>query len=618
MPERQEMHHEKTRAADVVVRTEATGALGDLGRSMRAVGQELLKMLGIYLLYFALACGITWPAVLDLSGAALGHPGNDIWNHLWGFWWVRDALLHHGELPLQTELINHPRGGALYFIDMANALVALPLQEVLGLVAAYNLVVMGELAFAAFGAFLLARHLTRSGQGAWLAGVIYGFSPHLLAQLYNGISETLNAGWLPLFLLCWLKLMGEGRLSWAVATGATGFLTLFTNWYYGLFGFLSVLLHAGYSLAQRSERARWLTLRTLKHLGVAGLTFSLGALPLMWAFSQTLNAPDAIVGRDPEFVYRTLIQHNMTDLLIFFHPGRFYSPDLKALYGEDLIIVGYLGYVTLLLALVPAVMRRAREKRFWLLLGGVFFLLALGPFLYVDGAYLELRGDWIPLPFLGFFHAFPLFSRISHAFRFVVGVSLALGILAAMGAKALLGQTARGPWGQLLVAGCTVAILTETLLFSPAVWPIPVSHIQIPSFYTRLADEPDGFAVLDLPLGVPTLERAVYTFGQTVHHKKVPYGLNDPLPASLRDNRLIDYLLNLEFLPIHHLPLALPALELEVALRQLKAQNYRYVLVHEKHFVTQAQKDRVLRVLSALFGPPERYVEDGLSVYRVP
>lgn len=584
--------------------------------------QELLPLLGICVLYFALACLITWPAILNLSGAALGHPGNDIWNHLWGFWWVRDAMFHHGELPLQTDLINHPQGGALYFIDLSNALLSLPLQGSLGLVASYNLVVMGQLAFAAFAAFLLARHLTRHTQGAWLAGIIYGFSPHLLAQLYNGISETLNAGWLPLFLLCWLKLMGEGRLRWAIATGAAGFFTLFTNWYYGLFGFLAVLLHTGWSLTQRSERPRWLKLRTLTLLLVAGLTFSLGALPLMWAFAQTLNAPNAIVGRDPEFVYRTLVQHNMTDLLIFFHPGRFYSPDLKALYGEDLIIVGYLGYLSLLLALGPALLWKAREKRFWLLLGAAFFILALGPFLYVNGAYLELRGDWIPLPFLGFFHAFPLFSRISHAFRFVVGVSLALGILAAMGAKGLLGRVPRGLSGRLVTllftVLLTVAILTETLGYSPAVWPIPTSRIAIPSFYGRLAEEPDGFAILDLPLGVPTLERAVYTFGQTIHHKKVPYGLNDPLPASLRDNRLTDYLLNLEFLPFHHLPLRLPALELEVGVRQLKAQNYRYVLVHEKHFVTRAQKERVQRVLTALLGTPERYVTDGLSVYRIP
>ncbi len=580
-------------------------------RSRSRIAPNLI-VLGFYLLVALIA---TYPLMCHLDEVAIGDPANDVWNHLWGFWWVKHEIVSHHRFPVATQLLNHPRGGALFFIDLLNALLSIPLQLVFSLTTSYNIIILLNLTFNGFGAYLLARHLTRNPYASLITGVVYGFCPHLLAQVYNGISETIDAGWLPLSLLYVIRTFQESRRSNAILAGFFLFMTTFANWYYGLFGLFFAVCYLVAQLWYSWRRV--VNPNMFGRLLYLGLTYAVLITPLLMLFSYTLSADNAIVGRDPEFVYQTLIRHNMTDLLIFFHPGNFYSPDLKALYGEDLIIVGYIGYSVLLLGLLPLARHRGREVRFWAIMAAVFFVFSLGPFLYVDGAYFEIRGRWIPLPFLLFFKAFPLFSRISHAFRFVVMVMLSLGILAAFGLK---GVYARSSWRLPSIAGTLLlssVVLAEFLFFSPAKYPINTSRAHLSEVYSRLQEEPGDFAILDLPLGVPTLKRAMYAYAQTVHQKRIPYGLNDPFPANLASNYFVRYMVNLEFANIDRLPRDIPAMDLMASLMLMKAQAYRYVIVHDDLFFNSAQAEKVHGVLRWFLGLPERYPDDHLSIYRI-
>ena len=51
---------------------------------------------------FLLAIAITWPVILSPQDLIIGHPGNDNWNHVWGYWWVSDAL-QHGSWPIDAS-----------------------------------------------------------------------------------------------------------------------------------------------------------------------------------------------------------------------------------------------------------------------------------------------------------------------------------------------------------------------------------------------------------------------------------------------------------------------------------------------------------------------------------
>ena len=77
------------------------------------------------------------PVLSNPTGLAIGHPNNDVWNHIWGYGFVGQAIAE-GSLPLHTDLMNWPHGGTLWFIDLFGALITLPVTLISGPVAAYN------------------------------------------------------------------------------------------------------------------------------------------------------------------------------------------------------------------------------------------------------------------------------------------------------------------------------------------------------------------------------------------------------------------------------------------------------------------------------------------------
>ena len=389
-----------------------------------SVSTHVLAFFGCLLL----AMLITWPMVIDPSGGLIGHPGNDTWNHAWGMWWVVDGLAERGGLPTHTGLLNYPDGGSLFFIDTFNAIWTAPFQRLFGLPFAYNFSILMGVAWTAFGAWALAFHVTRDKAAACVAAVAFGCNAHLLGQTYNGITETVNAGWIPLFVLALLRLMERPSLRRGALMGLFFGLCALSNFYYGLFCMLIgvvVLVHKGLT---EGKRIRWKAFFSASFVG-AMIAVAL-VLPVLLLLSSSMSQPDAMVSRDPQFVWDSLMNHNYTDVVGFFRPGKSYSPDLKAEYGEELIIVTYLGWGVLgLVAMCLFQHRRRRDLSLWVVMSVTFLIFALGPYLHVgSGEAITLGGRRIPLPFLPFFEAFPLFSRISHPFRFVVPALLAMAI----------------------------------------------------------------------------------------------------------------------------------------------------------------------------------------------
>ena len=558
-----------------------------------------------------LAAIVTWPVVLHPSTLLVGHPGNDSWNHVWGYWWVGDEL-SAGRWPIHTDLLSFPNGGTLYFIDTVQAVVSWPLQWLSGPVLAFNAVIIAELALAGFAAWLLARRLTGSALASGAALVIYGAAPHLLGQAYNGISETVCAGWFPLTLLCVLRVMERASVGRAVALSLCAAACVLTSWYFGLFAVLGSLLLIGWHVARRPWSIQWG--RTIAAFSGAGLGTLALILPVFGSFSSSLDADDALVTRDPAFVEASLINHNITDLFAFFRLSRVPSPDLKTLYGEELIIVIYLGWVGLLIAGYALwATRRRREFGAWLLLGLTFFLFSLGPFLNIGGEYVELFDRRIPMPFLPLYKALPIFDRISHPFRFVMGVQLALAMIAAHGLRHLLRRRSQ-PVRIAAVLVLSVLVLVEIAITTPARLPVPSSDATIPAFYSEMTDDPVEGAVLDLPMTVPNLERAIYVWYQSAHGRPVPWGLNEPMPRILLTNRLTVTLIRLEATRAQSLAPRLPELDMVIGARNLARQGYRYVVVHQALYPA-FKFNQIETLLTGAIGAPQR--SEGRLIYTL-
>lgn len=157
-------------------------------------------------------------------------------------------------------------------------------------------------------------------------------------------------------------------------------------------------------------------------------------------------------------------------------------------------------------------------------------------------------------------------------------------------------------------------VWTELQLFSPATLPIPHGEAQISVAYRDMKTDPVAGAVLDLPLSLPNLERAVYVWNQSVHERPIPWGLNDPMPTPLRKNLVTQTLLQIEGRHAKTLPAVLPYLDLVVSARVMARQGYRYIVVHESFYPT-FKLTQTQQLLQALFGEPKRY--DDVTVYMI-
>lgn len=548
-----------------------------------------------------------WPVAADPVHLALGHVGNDVGNHVWGYGWVA-ASLTSGHLPTHTTLLSWPNGGSLWFIDAFDVLLTLPVNLLWGPVAAYNAANLFNFWLAGVGAWALARRVSGSEWGAWVAGLCFMATPQLLGQAYNGISETLAVGWLPLALLALDRLLERPTLRGGALAGLAQAVATLFNWYYGLFGMMvGALMLARAALAAR--RGEGAPLRALvPALVAAAVVFVAVAGPPFSLFAASMNADDALVTRDPDFVWKTLVLHNMTDGVALFHPGRFYSPDLKTVFGEDLIVVVYVGYALLVPALVGAWFARPRGTvALWGAAAAGFALLALGPFLYWGGDYTQVAGGWLPLPFLALFKLIPMFSRISHAYRFVIGLSLALSVLAAMGVRA---AERRGWDVPVYVAAIVLLRLVETTSASSAVFPVVTTAVDPPAVLAQL----EGGAVLDLPVGVPILARSRFLLEQLVHRQPVPFGLNEPTPKVLYYNHFTQYLLELERSQVTQLPARAPDLDLELGRAALVDMGLKWILVHEGDYPA-SQLPKVERFLDQ--NATAVHAGDGLRIYRL-
>src|SRR5207248_7540824 len=111
-------------------------------------------------------------------------------------------------------------------------------------------------------------------------------------------------------------------------------------------------------------------------------------------------------------------------------------------WGEHFIRVGsgertvYPGFAILAMAIVGAIGARTR-RRIWIAIAAVFAVLALGPFLQVNGhagrlfTYAQSHFS-VPLPYL-LFNKIPILNGARNPGRFGVMTALSLDVLAALG-----------------------------------------------------------------------------------------------------------------------------------------------------------------------------------------
>src|SRR5262245_41657279 len=148
---------------------------------MRLLAPRLAVLLG----YALAAIAFTWPLATHLSTHLTGDPGGDTGVYVWNQW-VFHQELTEGHNPLSTakilsltDRVDLTQHNYTAFQD----LLALPLISSLGVVRTFNVVFLVVCVLNALAMYGLARRATSATRAeAWLAGLVFAWSPTILAR----------------------------------------------------------------------------------------------------------------------------------------------------------------------------------------------------------------------------------------------------------------------------------------------------------------------------------------------------------------------------------------------------------------------------------------------------
>ncbi len=470
-------------------------------------------LLPVALLYLATAALITWPVAANLSSKIAGE-GVDIYSHLWTFHWIRDALLS-GQSPFLTNQIFYPTGVSLanHNIAWLQILLWIPLQAVLGSIAAYNVLFLGVLVANGITMYLLAREILRNRGAAFVSGLIFASWPYVLTQ--NEHPNFMFVAWVPLALLFLRRTVQEQHLRSALLAGLCLALTGWVRWQLLMITAVPVAIYTlallwPQSWAERAESFRWLLLAS----GVTTILLLPIAVPV---------ATYQLTRDNPEDLYLDEHEQKQTDLLAYITPSPLHplwDSTLSTIFGrfhgnfdvQNQQRRPFLGYSVLLLALAGAVAAYSRS-RVWLLMAAMLFLLALGPILRINGVLYP----GVPMPYR-LLADVPLMRLLRLTDRINILLGLPLGLLAGFGSMAVLNKLKRPSRQMLFLGAIGVLILAEYAAF-----PYPESETAVPAWLADLAQAPDDFTLLHLPNHEHEFNK-FYMYYQTVHGQPLVNG----------------------------------------------------------------------------------------------
>ena len=436
--------------------------------TLRSALRRALPSLVVILTYLLIGVTAYWPVLpWDLAQRLFGNYG-DYAQSVWFFGWVPHALAH-GLNPFFSNAMLVPTGANLAQNTESPllGLVAAPITLMFGAVASVNLLMVLAMPVSATAAFLVLRKWRVWGPAAALGGLIYGFSPYMVAQSLVHV-ELLFVPLPPFIALTVASILqrrGSPRrlgiqlgllfvAQYLISPEVCTVVAIFT-----IAAVVCVALHNRAALRQMARIAA-------RPVGIAlGVMAVLLAYPvwMLLAGPQHFTGPVAPIA-NPD--------HN--DLLSFVVPGPLQRVPFgmrslgTRLAGTRLDEAGgYLGIPLLILTGILAWYSR-RSPRMQLATVLLFgsALLSLGPYLVVDG-----RLTHIPLPFLLLAHISLLDNILPIRIDFELGACLAAVIAFGLDdlhrTRALeplqSGSTRRGR-RSVVFAGLTLVVLVATQL----------------------------------------------------------------------------------------------------------------------------------------------------------
>jgi len=500
---------------------DSTADIGAAG-SQPAGGTHLARLgppIAAVCVYALIAALAYWP-VEPFSRSSLSYCAcGDTVQETWFLAWPAYAL-HHGLNPFFTALLDYPHGVNLALNTSMPLLgtVAAPLVWLRGPVAAFNVMMRLSFVLSASSMLFVVRRIARWWPSAFLAGLLYGFSPYMTGQGFGHLFLTF-VPLPPLIFLCLYELWqrtGGGRrvlrvgLLLGVLCTAQFFISievLVTT------GVCCAVVAGAAVLSHRREAVPRIR-RAATGVGTAVGLFAPVVTYPVWFF---LQGPQHVVGPPHEVPNLAPIKADLFGYVVpsanqRIGPAHLIAVGTSFVAGDRPENGVYLGIPLIVLLLYLAVRFRHDSR---IALGAAMALtgavLALGTPLAIDN-----HSTGLPLPFDVLRHL-PLVQGVA-AVRFTLyvqlGAALVLGVglarLRESGWRATRGAAAGGrvTWRlEASVVGVGVLALVAIL---PR-YPYPHQPVGLPKYVTTAAIDavPPGSVVLTYPYDVDPVNEAM-------------------------------------------------------------------------------------------------------------
>jgi hypothetical protein len=381
--------------------------------------------------------------------------------------------------------IFHPEPLALTYMDsmLGETLLGAPvLASGASIAAAYNLVFILSFVLSAWATYRLARLFDVPRAPAFLAGLLFAFSPYRLANL--DLLNQLQTELLPIGLFFAIRYIRRRRMRDAIGSLAALAAQAYLGWYYAFY--LAIALVATIVYA-RLVRVGAVARAHAKPLALSALGLGLAVLPVALPY-VTAHASM------PEF-RRTLGETALysADVLDYFRTNASIPESLALPSGPQSYWPGIVAVALAVMGVIEIVRRRDRFTALLPVLAVMAWILSLGPIPHVAG-----HAFWVPLPYAALYFV-PGFSSMRAPARLAVLVCLCASVLAGIGGGRLYDRLGRGRR-----AGTVFAALTALAVALAWYRPIPLLALPrsqtMPEIYARVAAAPDSFPLLEIPV----------------------------------------------------------------------------------------------------------------------
>ena len=476
-----------------------------------------LRQHGLALFGFLLAAlYLTAPIHSALNSRLIGAETGDVYEMARQIWWFKFAL-QHGEDVFEQSLLSYPEGFPAVEL-WANPLQFFPMWLVafiLPLPAAYNCGVWATLVLNGGSMYLLSRRTlaTSNRFPAFIAGLVFIVFPALQGRLLDGRVGMLALWPVPLFVYFLFEFADNG-----------GTRRFFITVFLFLLAALGNTMQVVYVLAPLAILFVLARLHRRDHVGaLRGTAVAIaGCLFLLLFLSPVL----ADLAGNPQFTGEAGHSQRGIDLLGVVSPSyanlfwRDIASHSKTVLGTDLAgSVSYVGALGGLLAMLGILFRRA--ARWWLLVGFVAWLLALGPVLKVNNQVLVgTIGGYeavVPLPYV-FVSGLPLFEQAGSPELFMSLFALAVALLVGFGTAVCCSSglmQGRNRYARTAIACAFVVLLVEDYKLFDA---FPSVSADLPREIYDLRRRRDIRAVYNVPHDNPQAVNEAM-FVQTAHGK---------------------------------------------------------------------------------------------------